>query len=229
MQGRQRSKLLVHHWCCSPSATWAAVNCFVCKMANTEAEPHAITSSIQRKRFSMPPLCCHEVYIRASNRREDCIIPYSFVIWGLQIQKKMVGLLPMPKYSYHVRPTSLPSGSHPVSLGVEEKLHELRGWETSSSSTHYNTQMLRDGLDGLRVLYDCVEDLLQSPQTQNAIAHNEHEKCVKWGVGRISWSAGYMWCHKECLHADEGKCDGSSLFSSPKERCRKGFLLQSYH
>ncbi|XP_058076725.1 uncharacterized protein LOC131225247 [Magnolia sinica] len=86
----------------------------------------------------------------------------------------MAGPLVMPKNPYHVRSASMPSRSHPLFLRVEDRLQKLQTWGSSSPSTHPTTEMLCDGLGGLRDLHDSIEDLLQSPLTQQTLVRNWH-------------------------------------------------------
>ncbi|TQD85791.1 hypothetical protein C1H46_028707 [Malus baccata] len=71
---------------------------------------------------------------------------------------------------YKVRSISLPSGSHPTTLRVEEELSRL---QTSSSSA----SICKD-LCGLEELYDCVDDLLQMTSTKQLLSHYQQEKCM---------------------------------------------------
>ncbi|KAJ8647154.1 hypothetical protein MRB53_000177 [Persea americana] len=81
-----------------------------------------------------------------------------------------------PKNSYHVRSISLPSRSHPLALRAGEEINKLRTWETSLTSS---SETISNGLGSLENLYNCVEDFLQLPLTQQAIAHHRHEKWVE--------------------------------------------------
>ncbi|KAM7257164.1 hypothetical protein ACFE04_012905 [Oxalis oulophora] len=83
--------------------------------------------------------------------------------------------------SFHVRSISLPTGSHPLAASVDEQLSRLRtSQETSTSSS----SVLCHKLDGLRKLYECVDDLLQLPLTQQHLS-NESLDDVLNGSTRI--------------------------------------------
>ena len=82
----------------------------------------------------------------------------------------------MPENRYHVRSISLPSRSHPLAVRAEEEINKLRSWETSSTST---SETICIGLGGLGNLYNCVQDFLQLPLTQQSIAHHQQEKWVE--------------------------------------------------
>ncbi|KAF9622251.1 hypothetical protein IFM89_030293 [Coptis chinensis] len=85
----------------------------------------------------------------------------------------------MAKYGYHVRSTSLPSASHPLTARVEEELNKLRGWMMDSKPSLLNTTMvLQDGFGGLIRLFERVEDLLQLSHTQQLLLQHRNEKCV---------------------------------------------------
>jgi len=68
----------------------------------------------------------------------------------------------------HIRSISLPSRSHPLNVSVEDQLDRLRSSETTSTSVYHK-------LSGLKVLYECVEDFLQLPLTQQTLS-NEQQK-----------------------------------------------------
>ncbi|RZC45696.1 hypothetical protein C5167_038642 [Papaver somniferum] len=86
----------------------------------------------------------------------------------------------MAKYHYHIRSTSLPSTfHHPLTARVEEQLHKIRvELNENKSLDHYSTEMLRDGLFGLKDLYESVEDLLKLPHTQQILVKQCHDKLV---------------------------------------------------
>ncbi|KAK4351808.1 hypothetical protein RND71_027326 [Anisodus tanguticus] len=74
----------------------------------------------------------------------------------------------------HVRSTSLPIATHPLIVSAEEQLQRLKssqGTSTSSNST------ICQKLDGLRKLYDCVDDVLQLPISQQV--HEKHAKLLE--------------------------------------------------
>ncbi|XP_041019726.1 uncharacterized protein LOC121261436 [Juglans microcarpa x Juglans regia] len=89
---------------------------------------------------------------------------------------------PKPSKRYSVRSISLPARSHPSTLRVEEELNKLKSWETSSttssSSSKVETTICLNGLSLLSELYRCIEDLLNLPLTQQALAQNQHQKFV---------------------------------------------------
>ncbi|XP_061969893.1 uncharacterized protein LOC133692771 [Populus nigra] len=68
----------------------------------------------------------------------------------------------------HVRSISWPSSSHPLSVSVEDQLDRLRSSQTPSTSVYQKAR-------GLRVLYECVDDFLQLPLTQQTLS-NEQQK-----------------------------------------------------
>ncbi|KAF5453837.1 hypothetical protein F2P56_023555 [Juglans regia] len=89
-----------------------------------------------------------------------------------------------PSKRYSVRSISLPARSHPSTLRVEEELNKLKSWEASSSTTSSSssskveTTICLNGLSLLSELYRCIEDLLNLPLTQQALAQNQHQKFV---------------------------------------------------
>ncbi|KAK9690637.1 hypothetical protein RND81_09G142400 [Saponaria officinalis] len=64
---------------------------------------------------------------------------------------------------YHVRSVSLPSRPHPTAEQVVEQLCRLRSSQSASSSS----TSVSHGLNGLKDLYSCVDELLQQSLTQN--------------------------------------------------------------
>ncbi|RWR84547.1 hypothetical protein CKAN_01336500 [Cinnamomum micranthum f. kanehirae] len=84
----------------------------------------------------------------------------------------------MPENPYHVRSTSMPPRLHPLALRVEDQLNKLRTCDGAcASSNHPMVETLCGRLSGLQDLYDCVDDLIQSPLTQQALVHH---RCGKW-------------------------------------------------
>ncbi|XP_010266118.1 PREDICTED: uncharacterized protein LOC104603719 [Nelumbo nucifera] len=88
-----------------------------------------------------------------------------------------------PKFkapSHHVRSTSFPSTSHPLTLAVEERVCRLRASEALSStcSSCSPSSSLHHNLTALHELCECVDNLLQLPITQQALSHEQHEKWV---------------------------------------------------
>ncbi|KAF8040614.1 hypothetical protein BT93_B2742 [Corymbia citriodora subsp. variegata] len=71
------------------------------------------------------------------------------------------------KFPSHARSNSLPCGVHPLSMNIEEQLKRIKSSEATSTSS------ASQKLGSLKDLYDCVEDLLKLPLTQQALS-NEH-------------------------------------------------------
>ncbi|OVA11238.1 Protein of unknown function DUF241 [Macleaya cordata] len=77
-----------------------------------------------------------------------------------------------------VRSISLPARFHSSTLRIEEELNKLKAWETTTTASHGNVEMIHSGLSGLKDLYDCVEDVLQLPLTQQQAHNYSDEKLV---------------------------------------------------
>ncbi|XP_034684156.1 uncharacterized protein LOC117913324 [Vitis riparia] len=75
----------------------------------------------------------------------------------------------------HVRSISLPSRSHPTTLKIQQQLNKLTTLEASSTSALGKTS---NGLSGLEELYNCMDELLSLPSTQQALSLHQHEKWV---------------------------------------------------
>ncbi|PIA46961.1 hypothetical protein AQUCO_01500474v1 [Aquilegia coerulea] len=84
----------------------------------------------------------------------------------------------VPENSHHVRSISLPSRSHPNVGTIEEELIKLGNWSATTSSSSLKAEMICNGLFSLAELYNCVDDLLCLPLTQQELVHQEHEKVV---------------------------------------------------
>ncbi|XP_024036151.1 uncharacterized protein LOC18036235 [Citrus clementina] len=75
------------------------------------------------------------------------------------------------------RSISLPASArlHPNVLKVEGELNKFKTWESSFSSS----SSIQNGLTGLAELYNCIEELIQSPCTQKALRNQQHKKLVE--------------------------------------------------
>ncbi|KAK3425015.1 hypothetical protein EUGRSUZ_F01742 [Eucalyptus grandis] len=78
----------------------------------------------------------------------------------------MASSIETSKISGHFRSISLPSRSHPLTTTAEEHLSRLRSSEATSSSSSAS-----QSLGELKSLYDCIDDLLQLPLTQQVLSH----------------------------------------------------------
>nr|GMC96895.1 uncharacterized protein LOC109177558 [Ipomoea batatas]GME09898.1 uncharacterized protein LOC109177558 [Ipomoea batatas] len=72
----------------------------------------------------------------------------------------------------HIRSISLPSRSHPSTQRVEEVLNSLKTMEISSMAA----DTVCNGLVGLGELHRCMDDLLNLPQTLQAISQIHNKK-----------------------------------------------------
>ncbi|KAA8532047.1 hypothetical protein F0562_006811 [Nyssa sinensis] len=82
-----------------------------------------------------------------------------------------------PKYNtrYHVRSISLPARSHPSTIRIEEELTKLKTLEPSSSP---KAEIISTCLSGLGQVFRFIEELLNLPLTQQALAQHQNEKLV---------------------------------------------------
>nr|GME12771.1 uncharacterized protein LOC109167637 isoform X2 [Ipomoea batatas] len=71
----------------------------------------------------------------------------------------------------HIRSISFPSRSHPSIHKVEEELTKLKTLQVSAAT-------ISSGLLGLEQLYKCMDDLLNLPQTLQALSQNQNKKWV---------------------------------------------------
>ncbi|XP_059670783.1 uncharacterized protein LOC132316296 [Cornus florida] len=92
---------------------------------------------------------------------------------------------------YHVRSISLPSRLPPHSIKIEAELNKLKSWETSlvSTTNSVSAETIKIGLLGLAELYNCVEELIHSPLTQQAILLPQNgglvEEALEGSVGLL--------------------------------------------
>ncbi|XP_059649962.1 uncharacterized protein LOC132295682 [Cornus florida] len=78
------------------------------------------------------------------------------------------------KTGFHSRSVSLPSRSHPLIPQFDKRLCTVKASEDTSSSL----PSISNRLSGLEELYDCVDDLLLLPQTQQVFAQERDQKWV---------------------------------------------------
>ncbi|XP_042460592.1 uncharacterized protein LOC122044120 [Zingiber officinale] len=77
---------------------------------------------------------------------------------------------------FHVRSISLPSRDHPSILKTEEELRKLRSFMAQSSLT---SLMIVDGLKGLGGLYECIDELLHSPSSNQHFSSQQQKKWME--------------------------------------------------
>ncbi|XP_041020553.1 uncharacterized protein LOC121262225 [Juglans microcarpa x Juglans regia] len=100
----------------------------------------------------------------------------------------MASSSPKPSKRYSLRSISLPARSHPSTLRVEEQLNKIKSWEASTSSSK-RVETICLGLSLLGELYRCIDDLLNLPLTQQALAQQQHQK---WVNDLLEGSLGYL-------------------------------------
>uniref|UniRef100_A0A6N2LCT5 Uncharacterized protein n=1 Tax=Salix viminalis TaxID=40686 RepID=A0A6N2LCT5_SALVM len=121
----------------------------------------------------------------------------------------------------HVRSISLPSRSHPLNASVEDQLDRLRSSLTTSTSAYHK-------LSGLKALYECVEDFLQLPSTQQTLSSEQQKERGKEVLNgslllldMCSTTRDVFSSMKECLQELESSLrrrkGGESGFSSEVE------------
>ncbi|KAA8532050.1 hypothetical protein F0562_006808 [Nyssa sinensis] len=80
---------------------------------------------------------------------------------------------------------------HPNSTKIETELNKLQRWAISSVSTTVllTADTIQTGLVGLAELYNCVEELVHSPLTQQALLQHQHripvEEALEVSVGLL--------------------------------------------
>ncbi|XVF18121.1 hypothetical protein REPUB_Repub10bG0184800 [Reevesia pubescens] len=93
----------------------------------------------------------------------------------------MAALPSLPDVHHPVRSISLPSRVHPTSVKHEAALNHLKAWKTSSVSTTSvsSGETIQIGLVGLAELYNCVREMISSPETQRTLLHYQNGKLVE--------------------------------------------------
>ncbi|XP_039170360.1 uncharacterized protein LOC120294370 [Eucalyptus grandis] len=128
----------------------------------------------------------------------------------------MASSIETSKISGHFRSISLPSRSHPLTTTAEEHLSRLRSSEAASSSSSAS-QILGE----LKSLYDCIDDLLQLPLTQQVLSHLKSRRRV---VGLFSHALRRLREREGSFLTDEGMYPGAQINFEKKER--RGFQLR---
>ncbi|XP_043714510.1 uncharacterized protein LOC122662869 [Telopea speciosissima] len=76
---------------------------------------------------------------------------------------------PPQEKSHHIRSISLPCNSHPLISQLKDKINVLRSWESEAITTRPSSASLCAVLNHLKNLHDCLDDLLDLPQTQDSL------------------------------------------------------------
>ncbi|CAK9149564.1 unnamed protein product [Ilex paraguariensis] len=102
----------------------------------------------------------------------------------------MAGSSPSLGLQFHVRSISLPSRLHPLSTKLELELNKLKTWQTSVlARAPLIAETIQTGLVGLAELYNCVEELIHSPLTQQALLQHQQgmllEEAIEGSVGLL--------------------------------------------
>lgn len=88
----------------------------------------------------------------------------------------MVAFSQTPWSRYRVRCISLPARSHPSTIRVEQELAKLRSLDSSSFS---GIDAICSSLSGLVELYRCINEVLNLPLAQQALASHRREIWVQ--------------------------------------------------
>ncbi|CAI0407777.1 unnamed protein product [Linum tenue] len=76
----------------------------------------------------------------------------------------------MAAASFHARSNSLPARSHPLVSEIDEQVCRLRQSQAASTSS----SSIGRNLNGLQDVYDCVDQLLRLPTTQQALINDQN-------------------------------------------------------
>jgi len=97
-------------------------------------------------------------------------------------KEKMEAISALPSAHQPVRSISLPTRVHPSSQRVEELLNHLKPHhlpQSVSRTTCWEAETIQSDLVVLAELYNCMEELFHSPQTQQALLHYQNGKLVE--------------------------------------------------
>ncbi|CAA3029969.1 uncharacterized protein LOC111409610 [Olea europaea var. sylvestris] len=75
----------------------------------------------------------------------------------------------------HFRSISLPSRLHPNATRLEAELQKLKTREISKKADCITSEDIKSGFLGLAELYTCVEELMQSPKTQQSLVQRDQD------------------------------------------------------
>ncbi|XP_015884096.3 uncharacterized protein LOC107419797 [Ziziphus jujuba] len=78
-----------------------------------------------------------------------------------------------PPISHHIRSISLPCRSHPLISQLKDGISELHSW-ASKPDTSRTSAWLCGGLSRLKDVHNCLDDILQLPQTQESLRRQPH-------------------------------------------------------
>ncbi|XP_051124683.1 uncharacterized protein LOC127247027 isoform X2 [Andrographis paniculata] len=76
--------------------------------------------------------------------------------------------------TFHTRSNSFPSQSHPAMGSVEDQLNRLKSSEAASTSA----SCICVNLDGLRILHEGIDDLIQMSSIQQALTHEKGQELI---------------------------------------------------
>ncbi|GAB4847607.1 hypothetical protein Ancab_026668 [Ancistrocladus abbreviatus] len=96
----------------------------------------------------------------------------------------MAASSPLSGVQQPARSISLPSRLSPNFMRVEAELSKLKSWETltASGGEPFGAEAIQVSLTSLVQLYTCVEDLIQSPSTHQALLNHDGGKLVNDAV-----------------------------------------------
>ncbi|XP_058005428.1 uncharacterized protein LOC131181397 [Hevea brasiliensis] len=102
---------------------------------------------------------------------------------------------------FHLRSISLPSRSHPLTVSIEEQLYKLK--TSQSSSIGHKLAVLKE-------LYDCIDDCLQLPFTQQTFCHERQNQSVDEALN-VFLGLLDVCSTTRFFVTDEGMCTGKRL------------------
>ncbi|KAH7848254.1 hypothetical protein Vadar_000160 [Vaccinium darrowii] len=115
---------------------------------------------------------------------------------------------------YQFRSISLPSRLHPHNTRIDFELNKFKTWQSSlvSSTVPTSGETIRTGLVALTDLYSCVEELIQSPTTQQALVHHRNGVLVEEALeGSIGFLDSCSMAHDLLLMMKENVQDLQSV------------------
>ncbi|XP_021861392.2 uncharacterized protein [Spinacia oleracea] len=130
--------------------------------------------------------------------------------------------------SHQIRSLSIPSKLNPINQKIEQELRRLRAKEEASASTSTSESIII-GVSGLGKLYECINQALSLPMTQQTLSLQQYEKHVCELLKGCSSLLNICNSIKEAvLHQREATNNLESSLSEKEESSKIGSNVASY-
>ncbi|MED6183472.1 hypothetical protein PIB30_038151 [Stylosanthes scabra] len=124
------------------------------------------------------------------------------------------------KISLHLRNNSLPSAQHPFGSQCEELCQRLKDSEATSCSSSCS---ISKNLDGLQDLHECIHNLLQLPNSQQALAG----ECIRELLDGSLRLLDIFSMVQDCLvQSRETVCELESVIRRRRSKAENGISIE---